>query len=406
MALTEKKVAALKQEGRYHDEHGLYLQIVGRSKTWLLRYQRSGRERWMGLGPTHAFSLKEARNRARQARQQIHDGIDPLAARRAAKAAAAAAAARTITFEQAARQYFDAHEAQWSNRKHRESFLATLQTYAFPKIGTLAVAEVDLGQVLRVIEPMWRNKTVTADRLRQRIEAVLDWATVRGYRQGDNPARWKGHLSEVLPGARTVAKVQHHAALSWQELPAFMSALRGQPGVGARLLEFTILTGARAGEARAARWEEIDLATATWSVPAERMKGRRPHRVPLAPAAVALLKSLPREADNPHVFIGGRPRSCRDETTLRRALRAAGRGDLTVHGFRSTFRDWAAECTAFPEVVIEMALAHTVGNAVERAYRRGDLFDKRRKLMEAWAKYCGQAPAAARPGKVVALRSR
>ena len=309
MTLTIKRIARLSTAGRYSDGHGLYLQVMSpTNRSWLLRYERNGRgERWMGLGPLHTVSLQEARERARKARQQLLDGVDPLDARKAERAAKALEAARTITFEKAAQAYFDAHERGWRNAKHRAQFLSTLKTYAYPKIGKLPVAAIDTGLVLKVIEPIWQDKTETASRLRGRIESVLDWATVRGYRTGDNPARWRGHLGEVLPARGKIQKTSHHAALSFGDLPEFMTALSQRDGVAARGLEFTILTAARTGEVIGATWEEIDLKAKVWTIPAGRMKASKEHRVPLSDRALEILSALPRERNNPFVFIWSAP---------------------------------------------------------------------------------------------------
>jgi integrase len=403
MPLTVKKVARLSAPGRYGDGHNLYLQINPRGvKSWLLRYDRGGRERWMGLGPLHTIDLAEARERARKARQQLLDGIDPLAARARDRTTADLAAAKALTFEAAARAYFDAHERSWKNAKHRAQFLSTLTTYVFPKIGKLSVAVIDTGLVLKCIEPLWEAKTETANRVRRRIESVLDWATVRSYRTGDNPARWKGHLSEALPARERIQKTEHHAALQFDQLPAFMTAIAGREGIAARALEFAILTAARTGEVTGATWGEINLTEKTWTVPAVRIKGGKEHRVPLSDRAVELLTALPHERGNAYVFIGMRSGGLSSEA-MAAVLKRMDRDDITVHGFRSTFRDWAAERTAYPNHVVEMALAHTVGNKVEAAYRRGDLFDKRRHLMAEWARYATQ-PAAS--DAVVPLRGR
>jgi integrase len=392
MALTTKRVAKLTEAGRYGDGHGLYLQVTPAGvRSWLLRYERAGRERWMGLGPLHTFALEEARARARAARQQLADGIDPLDARKAERAGRALEAAKAMTFADAARQYFDQHEGKWKNRKHRAQFLATLRDYALPVLGGLPVAAIDTGLVLKCIEPIWQSKTETASRVRGRIEAILDWATVRGYRAGDNPARWKGHLGEVLPARRQIAKVQHHRALPFADVPGFVSDLQAREGMGARALEFAILTASRTGEIIGARWSEIDLDRKLWTVPAERMKGGREHRVPLSDRAIALLRALPREAD--FVFAGERRGTAIASTAMSNLLGRMGRLDITVHGFRSTFRDWAAETTGYPNHVVEMALAHMIGDKVEASYRRGDLFSKRSRLMADWAKYCMMKPA-------------
>jgi integrase len=402
MKLTLKKVAKATKPGRYGDGHGLYLQVLSpTNRSWLLRFERDGRERWMGLGALHTFNLEEARERARKARQQLADGIDPLAARAAEKARLAAEAAKLMTFADAADKYYLAHEASWSNAKHRQQFKNTLANYVLPKIGKLSVAAVDTGEVLKCIEPLWATKTATANRVRGRIESVLDWATVRGYRKGDNPARWKGHLSEVLPAPGKVAKTEHHNAMPYAELPAFMTKLAEANGIPARALEFLILTAARTSEVSNAVWSEFDLAAKTWTIPASRMKADQPHRVPLSDRAVALLEALPREGA--FVFLGAKAGAPISDIALFRCLKRITENGATVHGFRSTFSDWAHETTGYSNHVIEQALAHAVGNAVERAYRRGDMFDKRRRLMAEWARYCS-TPAAEEGATVVSIR--
>ena len=356
----------------------------------------------MGLGPLHTINLPEARERARRARQQLLDGIDPLEARAAAKNTAALAAARSLTFEAATNAYFEAHEKSWTNAKHRAQVLSSLSTYAFPKIGKLPVAAIDTTLVMKCIEPIWQDKTETASRVRGRIEAVLGWATVRGYRTGDNPARWKGHIAELLPSRDRIQKTVHHAALPFAALPGFMAALTVRAGPGAKALEFTILTAARTGEVIGARWSEIDLNEKVWTVPAGRIKGGREHRVPLSDRALTLLRALPTEKNNPFVFLGPRKGGGLSAMAMAQVLKRMGHGDVTIHGFRSTFRDWAAERTNYPNHVVEMALAHVVGSKVEAAYRRGDLLDKRRALMAAWAAFASR-PSPTVAGEVVAL---
>ena len=401
--LTAKKVERVKAPGRYFDGHGLYLQVVNsNNKSWLLRFERAGKERWYGLGPLHTFSLKEARSRARAARQLLHDGIDPIEHRKAKKAERALAAAKSVSFRQCAEAYIAANEGAWKNAKHAAQWTATLKTYVYPHIGHLAIADIDTGLVLKCIELVWRDKTETASRVRGRIESVLDWATVRKYRTGDNPARWTGHLEHVLPSKSSLAKVTHHAAMPYAELPDFMRRLHGRDGVAASALEFTIMSAARTGEVIGAQWVEIDFDTRIWTVPAGHMKGGREHKVPLSAQALGLLRALPTEEGNPHVFIGPRPGSGLSAMAMTSVLRRMGRGNITVHGFRSAFRDWAAERTSFPRDVAEMALAHAIPNAVEAAYRRGDLLAKRRQLMEAWSKFCTSPPATG--ATVVALR--
>jgi len=390
--LTAKRVERVKAPGRYFDGHGLYLQVVNaNNKSWIFRFERDGRERWYGLGPLHTFSLKEARERARVARQLLHDGIDPIDHRKAQRAADAAKKAATVTFAEAAQRYFEQHEGQWRNAKHRQQFLNTLRDYAYPVLGNMAVAEIDAQAVLRVIDGIWLTKTETASRVRGRIESVLDWCTVRGHRTGDNPARWKGFLSEALPERSQVARVEHHAALPYRDIPAFMAALREREGVAARALEFAVLTAARTGEIIGAKWDEV--ASRTWTVPAGRMKGGRKHTVPLSSRAVELLQALPTESGNGFVFVGPRAGSGLSNMSMTATLQRMGYGHVTVHGFRSAFRDWAAEQTNYPNHIAEMALAHAVGDKVEAAYLRAELLAKRKALAEAWSKYCCSPPA-------------
>jgi integrase len=393
MRFTQKGIAKLKP-GRYRDKEtrGLYLQVgPSLTKSWLLRFELNKRERFMGLGSYAVFSMKEARERARKEQQKLADGIDPLEAKKALRAATAREAARAITFEEATQQYYDQQERKWTNRKHAAQFLSTMKTYVYPEIGKLPVAAVDTGLVLKVLEPIWLNKTETASRVRNRIEAVLDWATVRSYRTGENPARWRGYLENVLPARNQIQPTENHAALPYTEIFAFMAALRSRTAIPARALEFLILTATRSGAVNGARWEEIDVGAKVWTVPPSRagtkIVGNQPRRVPLSGRAIEILNSLPRVAGNPHVFIGETQGSFIGKSMMAKML-ARLRPDVTVHGFRSTFKDWAAEQTNYANIVSEAALWHSVSDKVEAAYRRGDLFEKRRRLMNEWAKYC------------------
>lgn len=397
--LTPLKVARLNEPGRYADGGGLYLQVSQwNTKSWLFRYMLNGRARQMGLGSVSTFTLKEARERARAARQLLADGIDPLEARRKALAAERIEAARAITFQEAAQRYIKAHRAGWKNVKHANQWTATLFTYAYPVIGSLPVSAVDTGLVLKVLEPIWTSKPETASRVRGRIESVLDWAAVRGYRSGDNPARWRGHLDKLLPPKAKVAKVRHQPAMPYAELPAFMAELRENASISAKALEFTILTAVRTGEAIYSRWSEIDLDGRLWIIPAERTKSGREHRVPLCDRALEILRSLPQEKGCEFVFPNANGTALSNMAMLE--LLRGKRPGLTVHGFRSTFRDWAAEMTNFSREIAEAALGHVLGNKVEAAYQRGDLLDKRRRLMAAWESYCAKPP---RNGKVLTL---
>jgi integrase len=356
----------------------------------------------MGLGPLHTISLREARERALTARKLLLDGIDPLEARSAERDRRKVEAARNVTFRECAQAYYNAHADSWTSAKHRAQFLNTLRDYAYPIIGSVAVAAVDEALVLKVLNAnnFWKKKNSTARRVRNRIASVLDYAAAAGYRTGTNPARWEGHLEFLL--AKPDKIVKHLAALPHSEMSSFMSSLRALPQTSASAaLEFTILTAARTGETIGATWDEIDLEARTWTVPAERMKVKAEHRVPLSTAALTLLKELPREEGNPHLFIGPRSGSLHVMAMIRILRRL--RTDVTVHGFRATFSTWANESTSFQPLVIEQCLSHNVGSAVERAYRRTDLFEKRRKLMEAWAKHC-EAPLAT--GAVIPIRGR
>lgn len=373
---------------------GLALNVSGTgARSWILRCSIAGRRRDMGLGGYPDVTLADARRRARDRREQIDNGLDPIGQRREARAALLAASVKAMTFNQCVDAYLDAHTESWSNAKHRQQWRNTLGTYAGPVIGGLDVAQIEVGHVLKVLQPIWSAKTETASRLRGRIETVLSWATTAGYRAGENPARWKGHLQHLLAAPSRIAKVEHHAALPYRELGAFMADLSKREGTGARALEFAILTAARSGEVRGATWAEVDMDLALWTIPGERMKAKNEHTVPLSDAAMGLLRDLPRDGDL--LFPGavaGRPLS---DMSLTAVLRRMGRGDLTAHGFRSTFRDWAAEQTAYPQEVVEMALAHAIGNKVEAAYRRGDLIEKRRRLMGDWARYCSTVATSA-----------
>jgi integrase len=395
--LTVKRIAKLTKPGRYRDERGLYLQVMSpTNRSWLFRYQRRGLERWMGLGPLHAFSLDQAREAARRARQLLAQGVDPIDQRaqeyRAREAAEALEEAKAISFEETAHRYFEFHRTKWRNAKHRAQFLSTLSEYVFPHFGKVAVGEVDKSLVLKALSPIWHTVPETASRVRGRVEAVLAFATVHGLRAGENPARWKGFLDQALPSRAATRRAVHHRALPFSEIAGFMDQLRGREGVAARALEFAILTAARTGEVIGARWGELDLNHGVWTVPAERMKAKREHRVPLSNRVVAILRELPREMDNDHVFIGGRTAGL-SNMAMDAVLRRMGLKDkATVHGFRSTFRDWVEEATSFPPQLAEAALAHITGDEAERAYRRGDVLMKRRKLMEAWAEYCNIRP--------------
>ena len=403
-SLSAVKIARLNKPGRYSDGGGLYLRVSEwQTKSWLFRFERAGRERQMGLGSIHTVSLAEARQRARQARLLLLDGRDPIEVRKAERAAWRLEAAKAMTFEQCAEAYITTHSPSWKNDKHRAQWDATLKSIAYPVFGKLPVAAVDTGLVLKAIEPIWSQKTDTANRTRGRIETVLDWARARGYREGDNPARWRGHLDQLLPRKSRLAPVKHRPAMPFKEIPSFIAELRKRDDISTRALEFLILTAARTGEVIGAERREIDIEEKLWTVPSTRTKSGREHRVPLSPRAIELLDSLPlpEEADA-FVFSGRQPGTPLSNMAMLKLIRDMGRLDFVVHGFRSTFKDWAAETTAHENIVTEMALAHVVGDDVEAAYRRGDLMQKRRALMGDWANFCG-SPSSGK-GKVVVLR--
>jgi integrase len=397
--LSALKVARAKKPGMLADGGSLYLRIApGGSRQWIFRYVINGRLRDMSIGPAHTLTLAEARERATEARKLRLDGIDPIDHKRARMAALRAADARTITFRECCEAYLRSHDGSWTNARHRAQWRSTLEQL-YPILGALPVQAIDTPLVLRALKPIWEKTAVTASRLRGRLEAVLGWATVHHYRSGDNPAKWGGLLEHALPAPGKVAKVEHHSALPYADIPEFMAKVRADTGVAARALEFICLTAARSGEVAGAVWDEIDLDARLWTVPASRMKAGKEHRVPLSDPALAVLRAMRAIKQPSYIF----PRVATDKPVRgadvwRLANRLAG---VSVHGLRSSFRDWASERTSFQREVCEMALAHTIPDAVEKAYRRGDLFEKRRKLMTAWAEFCSK-PATA--GAVVPIR--
>ncbi len=404
--LSAAAIAKAKRRGLYSDGGGLYLQIAANgSRSWLFRYSRHDRTRHIGLGPTHAVSVAEAREKARECRARLNDGIDPLAHKNALRAAARLEAAKATTFDQCAESYITSHQAGWKNSKHAGQWRNTLTTYVTPVFGRLPIQHIDTTLIMKALDPIWRTKSETASRLRGRIEAILAWARVRGYRNGENPARWKGHLDQLLPVRTKVRAVEHHAALPYDEIGVFMADLRTRGAVAARALEYSILTAGRTSEVLNASWSEIDIANQIWIIPASRMKAKREHRVPLSDAALVVLEKMQAVRDGNYIFPGskrGRPLSNMAMLVL---LRRMGRGELTAHGFRSTFRDWAAERTNFPSEVAEMALAHAISSKTEAAYRRGDLFERRRRIMAEWAKFCS-TPHPGFQQNVVAFREK
>ncbi|MDQ2927195.1 MAG: integrase arm-type DNA-binding domain-containing protein [Pseudomonadota bacterium] len=397
--LSALEVRRLVQPGRWSvgGVDGLALQVTTTgARSWVLRVAAGEMRHEMGLGSFPTVTLTEARDKARKQRALMKDGVDPVAMRRAAHSAALADRQAQKTFSDVAAQYISQHEKSWKNAKHGAQWTSTLRTYAEPSIGKLLVRDIRPAHVIGVLEPIWTSKTETATRVRSRIELVLDYATARGYREGLNPARWKGNLDAALPHASKVAPVRHHAAVKVKEVVTFMKLLRRQEGIGARALAFVVLTAARSGEVRGATWSEVDLDAALWTIPANRMKSGREHRVPLSKPALRLLRSIAGDhlPDDP-LFPGMRGAlSDMSLTAVLRRMKVAA----TAHGFRSTFRDWVSEYTDHSGEVAEMALSHTIGDKVEAAYRRGDLLEKRISLMSDWALFLADPASAAAKG--------
>lgn len=382
--LTARQVATRGTSGLFADGGGLYLQISSSgTKSWVFRFSFAGRRRDMGLGPVADVSLAQARDLAANARKLIRDGQDPIEAR---KQRAADEAGRAVTFRDAATSMIRTRRDGWRNPKHAAQWTSSLERYVYPVIGDRPVAAVSTDDVVGVLEPIWSQVPETASRIRGRIEATLDYARVRNWRSGENPARWRGHLDQVFPAKGAIATVTHHASLPYQDLPAFWARLQIQDGLGARALELAILTAGRSGEVLGARWAEIDFENAVWTVPAERMKTNTPHRVPLCAPALQLLRKLHAIRLGDLVFPGARIDRPLSNMTIGMVLRRMA-VPVTVHGFRSTFRVWVEETTNTPVQVSEAALSHTIKDKVMAAYQRSDLLEKRRPLMEAWGTF-------------------
>lgn len=380
--LTTLKIKSLTQPGRYSDGNGLYIQISANGgRRWIYRFTLNGRKREMGLGAVSNTPLAEARKRRDAARILVADGVDPIAARERDLA--------IPTFGEAAQKFIEANKKGWSNSKHQSQWHNTLQQHA-SHLTKIPVDQITIDDVLKVLEPIWTRIPETAQRLRARIERILDSAKARGWRKGENPARMRGNLDNWLSKPSKLQR-GHHKALTYSDLPALMAQLREREAVSALALEFTILTAARTSEVINARWDEMDLEEGVWSVPAVRMKAKREHRVPLPPRAVAILRKQKELAHGPYVFPGGNPSKGLSNMAMSNMLKSIDKSGSTVHGFRSTFRDWTAEETDYPREIPEAALAHIVGDATERAYRRGDALEKRRKLMNDWEDFCTSA---------------
>lgn len=405
--LSAARVAKYSQPGYLIDGGGLYLQVAPRTakrstdkkrpatgevtKSWVFRYRdRTNHKKVheLGLGPFPDVSLDEARTKASELRKTLCEGNDPKAERDAKRAEKKAEATKGMTFDEAAAACIADKRSGWKNAKHADQWNNTIATYVSPKIGSLPVAVIDLPLIRKVLDPIWTSKNETASRVRQRMETVLAWATVSGFRTGENPARWRGHLDNLLPKPSKVQKGEHHPALPYAEIGKFMTALHGQSGIAALALEFTVLTAARTGEVIAARWGELDQEKLIWTVPAERMKAGKEHTVPLSARAAEIVKELWRTREGEYVFPGGKADAPLSNMAMSANLKRMGRTEITVHGFRSTFRDWAGEQTNFPREIIEHALAHQLKDKAEAAYSRSTPPEKRRKLMEAWAQYC------------------
>jgi len=386
--LTAAKAASCKKPGYYSDGANLYLKVgpTG-SKSCVYRFTMAGRTRDAGIGHFPTVTLLKARHEADNCRRLVASGIDPIEAKREAQNNKPQLAP---TFQQCAEAYLASHEAGWRNPKHRAQWRSTLSTYAYPHLGYKSVDQITTDDVVAALQPIWNDKPETASRVRGRIESVLNSAKARGLRQGENPAQWRGHLDHLLPSKRKLKKVVHHAALPYRQMPEFMQALRKHTSVSAKCLEFTVLTCARTGEALGARWTEIDFDQRIWILPAHRMKGGKEHRVPLSDRALEILRKMNALRRNDFVFPGTKPGRPLSQMTLAMLVRRMGYA-VTVHGFRSTFRDWAAEETPFSREAAEMALAHTIPDAVEAAYRRGDLFKQRAQMMNRWESHCDQS---------------
>lgn len=400
--LTPLFVSKKKEPGVYCDGGGLNLQIgPSGGKSWLFRYMLNGKAKVMGLGPIKTVSLPDARAKALECRRQLMEGKDPNDERRAIMTAKRIADARRMTFQQCAEAYINAHRHAWKNKKHVSQWENTLRDYAYPTMGRLPVDIIDTDLVVKCLSGIWTEKTETANRVRGRIETVLDWATSSKYRQGENPARWRGHLKNLLAAPTKIAPVTHHPALPYDQIAEFMKALRAMEGVSARALEFLILTASRTTETIKAQWQEINIEKSLWTIPANRMKAKREHRVHLSKRALEIVGEMQSKREGDFVFPGTRESRPLSSMAMLMVLRRMKRNDLTVHGFRSTFRDWASEVSIYPAEVAEMALAHVVPDKTEAAYRRGDLLQKRIDFMEDWAKYCSNS---SKDGRVIQIR--
>lgn len=403
--LSALAVARAKTPGLYGDGGGLSLQVgPSGSKSWSFRFTLAGKARQMGLGAVADISLVEARDMAREARRLLRDGKDPIEERRAKLAAQRAEDGRSLTFKLAAERFIESHKAGWKSAKHADQWLATLTTYAFPTLGEISVSAVDTPLVMKAIEPIWIEKPETASRVRGRVESILSWASARGLRSGPNPAQWRNHLDRLLPPKSKVRRVKHHPAVPVADLPAFMAALRENVSSSSRALQFAVLTAARTTEIIKCTWDELDLKARVWNVPSERMKSGRPHRVPLSTEAIAVLEAVPRERGNNFVFLGGKPGKGLSNAAMLELMKGMPPfSEFVPHGCRSTFRDWVFDRTTFGRELAEQALAHVVESDTEAAYKRSDALERRRRLMQAWARFACSPPVSVASGENVVL---
>jgi integrase len=394
--LSAKKIEHLKKVGYHPDGDNLYFQVTSsNAKSWIFRFSFDGKRREMGIGSYPEITLEKARESAIELRRLVKAGTDPIELRKADQAAKRAERNNAVTFAYCAKQYIESHRHGWKNVKHAQQWENTLEQYAYPIIGETIIKDVDTALIMRVLQPIWLAKNETAGRLRGRLENILDWAAVQGFRAVENPARWKGHLDNLLASPGKVQKNNHFKALPYSEINPLMLALRANGSVSAKALEFLILTAAHTGEIIGAKWDEIDFDNQLWIVPADRMKAKREHRVPLSSRAIEIVREMQALKTNDAIFPGRSKGGFLSNAAMDKLLQQTLGIDATVHGMRSTFRDWASERTAYPHEVCEMALAHTIRNQAEAAYRRGDLIEKRRNLMEDWLRFCVTASDAA-----------
>ena len=389
--LSVRGIKSQNKSGRYADGNGLYLQ-VGKSgaKSWLFRYMLDGKSREMGLGSIRIETLSQAREKAKHCKKLLKSGTDPIRDRQKHIAIEKADNKEMLSFQKCTEGYLKAHSASWRSARHAGIWLSSVKRFAYPIVGSIHVNKIERGHIMNILDPIWREKTDTASRLRGRLESILNWATVQEYRKGDNPARWRGYLDQLLPKPSEIHTVKHFAALPYREINAFMSKLKEREALSALALRLIILTACRSIEVREAEWSEFDLENATWTIPTERRKMKKEHVIPLCKEALDIIQSIPRAEDSVHLFTGPRSNKPMSDVVFKKLMERMKVTGITTHGFRSTFRDWAAEQTSFPREVIEDCLAHQLRDKTEAAYFRSNLLDKRRELMNKWADYTQQ----------------